>query len=480
MTSPTTPAVARTLILSDLHLGNGGAYDVFAGEDALPDLLDRSAPARVIVNGDGIDFLMNDDPLRVDRRAAAAQAVAIVEARASASALRAFGRVLARGGEVIVRLGNHDVELAFPEVQEIVRGALGQPRDVAARLVFQRGDAPALVDVGGARLLVTHGEHNDPWNRVDYAHLAASGEADDRFEYAAGSTLVKTIMNPIVRGHGLRFVSLLKPDFQGGALTALAVAPAVVKMAFQDASLDIAWQLFRRASTPLAFAADDAGGDEPDLGLAARAAGAGLTPDEVLALDAALDGGPAAFGRTDEGGDETDDGALGRARAKLAIAGLRFYAGAQRSLAGDAGDAYFRLEPDREEWREAERLAAAHGAGAVIVGHTHAARFRAESGLVLANTGTWIWLMKLPRHDAGDAAWAEFLAELRRNPGLAPEGQRAARTFRRLTAVIAEPHAAGGASLSLVEHRGGALDVLGTARVPPPSAPRAPHAAARR
>ncbi len=31
----------RTVVLSDLHLGNGQGYDVFAGAEALPAFLDR-------------------------------------------------------------------------------------------------------------------------------------------------------------------------------------------------------------------------------------------------------------------------------------------------------------------------------------------------------------------------------------------------------------------------------------------------------
>ena len=90
----------RTLIVSDLHLGNGGVYDVFAGGEELPAFLDRlsATPTRVIVNGDGMDFLMNDDPLGIDPERAAQQARAIVAAPASRAVLQAFGRVLARGG----------------------------------------------------------------------------------------------------------------------------------------------------------------------------------------------------------------------------------------------------------------------------------------------------------------------------------------------------------------------------------------------
>lgn len=129
------------------------------------------------------------------------------------------------------------------------------------------------------------------------------------------------------------------------------------------------------------------------------------------------------------------------------------------------GDTYFRLEPDEAEWKEARRLAKKCQAGAVVIGHTHAARWKAEDGLVFANTGTWIHLMQLPSFDAGSDVWAEFLAELRRNPQLAPERQRHARTLERFTLLLAEPQASG-ATLSLVEWNGRHLTTLGEARVP--------------
>ena len=60
----------KTLIISDLHLGNGGPYDVFEGRETLPALLDHlgEKPLRVLVNGDGVDFLMNEDPLEGAKR----------------------------------------------------------------------------------------------------------------------------------------------------------------------------------------------------------------------------------------------------------------------------------------------------------------------------------------------------------------------------------------------------------------------------
>lgn len=442
----------RTLIVSDLHLGNGGDFDAFAGGEALPAFLDRTAapPTRVIVNGDGVDFLMNMDPLELDVGRAVAQARDIVAAPASEAALLAFGRVLARGGEVIIRLGNHDVELAFPEVQAVLRAALGQPPEIAGRLVFQHGDEPAIVAVGGARVLVTHGEHTDTWNRVEYKRLLRR----QGYEYSAGSTLVKQIMNPITREHGMRFVNLLKPDFQGAALTALAVSPSIVKQVFQQASISIAWQLFRKAGMGVSF--DE---QQQDLGIADRLAEAGLDGEETALLEEVLGDGAASFA-------DDDDGALSKARLKLARAGLNLYAGLQRRLAGQTGDHYFRLEPRDAEWSDAQRLAKKYGVGGVVIGHTHAARWKEADGIVFANSGTWIWLMQLPPSDAGDDVWASFITELRLNPKLLPERQKVARTIQRFTAVLVEPRADGGADMRLIAWDGTAARDLGAARVP--------------
>jgi UDP-2,3-diacylglucosamine pyrophosphatase LpxH len=429
----------RTLIISDLHLGNGGPYDSFAGETALPALIDTYAGAgtRIFVNGDGVDFLMNEEPLELDGGRAVSQVREIAAYPPSAAVLESMGRALAAGSEVIFRLGNHDVELALPEVQEILRAALKQPPAVAAKLTFQLGDEPAIFEVGGARILVTHGEHNDAWNRVDdWKGLLAKSK---KFRFAPGSELVKKLLNPLTRDYKLKFANLLKPDFQGATLTALAVAPNAMKVLLGKATASIVWQLFRKMSGPAAFE------EEEDLGLADRVKEAGLSEEEQSAIEEFLGDGPASFAEDDEGSP------FSKARVKMARAGLKLYAGLQRGLSGKAGDEFFSLNPTPDEWKEAERLSKKFAAGAVIIGHTHAARWGQKDGLVFANTGTWIWLMQLPPFDAGDDVWANFLAELRTNPRLDPARQKVARTMARFTAVELAENPSGGADVSLIE-----------------------------
>lgn len=452
----------HTLVLSDIHLGNGDGYDIFAGEAVLPGTLAAAAAAKadVVLNGDTFDFLMNEDPLELDVERALAQARAIVRNPPSAAVLAGLGHVLAAGGRVEIRLGNHDAELALRAVQEVFRGALAQPPEVAARLVFTRGEAPGMIEVNGAKILLAHGEHNDPWNFVDYSALDPEAEQRAKFAYPPGSRLVKTLLNPLKRRFGMRFADLLKPDFQGGVLTMLAVDPNALGLVFQGSTFRLLWQLFRRMDDPVSF---EPGQSEPDLGLAAGLDAAGLTPEERAAIEATVD--PDAMQSFGPVGD-----LLGAAQVKLARQGLRLYASAQRKLAGSTGDSYFALSPDDAEWDEARRLGSKYGADAVVLGHTHAARFRSEPDLTYVNTGTWIYLMRLPAADAPVEAWEEFLSQCRSNPGLDPAKGPAPALIVRLTGLVIDVDPAGGARLQLHEFSERGSEILGESRVGPRAA----------
>lgn len=437
----------KTVVLSDTHLGNGQGYDIFAGAAALPAFLDSFPdPIRVVINGDVVDFLMNEDPLKLQVSRAVQQAKAIVENPATLDTLHALGRVLAKGGTVFLRLGNHDVEMVLPEVQALFRASLNQPAEIAKRLVFQTGEDPMILEVGGARLLVAHGEHNDAWNRIDYASLEnRDGDDYPDFVYPPGSKLVKEMLNPLKREFGLRFADLIKPDMQGGFLTVLGVHPQAAKTVAGQANIfSLGWQLLKRMSGPFTF-----GEEEEDLKLAARVDEAGLTPEEADALEAILGDGPLSFGGDDPAGDA--------ALTKLGRVGMKLYAAAHRTMVGREAEDFFELDPEATEWADAVRLAGKYGVGAVITGHTHAARWAQRLGLAVVNTGTWIWLMSPPAPDAPVSEWEHFLRRLRANPNLEPRPGEPELLQTIFTAAVLEPAEEGGARLSLVEWKEGRM-----------------------
>lgn len=462
---------AKTLILSDLHLGNGGEYDIFAGGKELPALLDRYAQPgnTVILNGDSIDFLMNEDPLELEEPRAVEQIRNSLSCAGTAETLQALGRVLGAGGNVSILLGNHDIELALGPVQAEVRAALKQPAEVAARLRFERGHQPSILDVGGARILVTHGHHSDAWNRVNYPNLPGPDGPEDaeasEFVYSAGSRLVKTLANPLKRKFGMRFADLIKPDFQGGVLTALSVNPLAVRTVFQGSTLKLMWQLFKERKGPSTF---DPSTDQQNLGLSSAIDGAGLSEEERKELAALLDPDKKGAKHFADGEDENPH--LDSARKKLGRAGLRWYANAQRRLAGEEGKLFFAFEPANDEWTDAQRLSQKFHVGAVIFGHTHAARFKATDDLVYINTGTWIWLMSLPAIDSTDEEWTEFLETCRNNPKLDPAKGKSVPLITRFTGALIEENPQGGADLSLVEWKGDQMLIHGKQHVAPTKA----------
>src|SRR6185436_8277639 len=146
-----------TLIVSDLHIGADPVAPIYAGEDALPRLIEeQSGPLRLVLNGDTFDFLLDDGPLQLDRERAVSRLRDCATSRDGAPLLQSLVNVLADGGEVFVRPGNHDLELALPAVQDQLRTLVTEGRGPTARLYFAKDDEPSLFEVGPHRVLVTH------------------------------------------------------------------------------------------------------------------------------------------------------------------------------------------------------------------------------------------------------------------------------------------------------------------------------------
>lgn len=421
----------RTLVLSDLHLGCAAVPGVFAGAEALPALLDHlgGPPLRVVLNGDTFDFTALEEPFSTDHDASAGQLGAFVEDRANAPVLAALARVLARGGVLVLRTGEHDEELALAGVQAGLRDHFAAA-GVAPNLVFQTGPDAHVLAVGGARVAVVH-------------DLLGSGRGGP-----GSRVLARRLLQPLRREFGLDFVDLLKPDPARAALAALAVNPTAAKLVFAGAPAASVW---RGLSDPRHV--HDA------AGLTEAMAGADLDPRERELILAALD--PAAA----IGSEPRDSSQLDLARLKLLRAALGGPRG-QCEPTGAPGPHGAAGPITADESAAARRLAQGRDVAAVLAGHTQAAGFAAEDALCIVDTGAWVWRFTAPHDNAG---WQRLLTRWQQAPGLHAL-RRDTPLWVRFTAALLEPIRGGGARLDLIEwHRGVPFTVHASRDLPPAS-----------
>ncbi|MCA9589699.1 MAG: hypothetical protein KC657_30545 [Myxococcales bacterium] len=157
------------VVFSDIEMGAGGRYDDFLRSDFLAEIIRgygrdpyRWLAVDLVFNGDTFDLLKTRSrggwPTHVTRD------IGIDKMEQVASAHPAFFEAVrehlaadpARRRAFFV-VGNHDMELLFPEVQAVVRDRLGSPENVRF---------PGLeVDLG--RVHIEHGSQLDPLFIVD-------------------------------------------------------------------------------------------------------------------------------------------------------------------------------------------------------------------------------------------------------------------------------------------------------------------------
>jgi UDP-2,3-diacylglucosamine pyrophosphatase LpxH len=153
------PADRPVWVVSDLHLGDGSPTDAFCGKDEL--LLEvveqaRAANARLVINGDAIDFAQAGDLTPV--------------VRAHGPLLRALSDMAARGpDEVVYVLGNHDDD--FHVYSDLLRFR------VCTRLYV------------GDDIVIEHGHRFDPWIGEDLRRGAAATALHHALERWLGTWL---------------------------------------------------------------------------------------------------------------------------------------------------------------------------------------------------------------------------------------------------------------------------------------------------
>lgn len=401
------------IIISDTHIGAGGVQDGNKLEDFTSDqtffrwvhrLIAESertgAEVTFIINGDWIEFLQVPnveafDPSRIypeasytDRAVASAlQRLEVVHA-GHPLVFQALADFLSPGPKrrsLVILFGNHDPELAYPQIQErllTLLGARGRKRDlvrVGGRSYFEDG---VYVEHGNA-----YTEHINRFTDPDHPF---DPESPELIERPAGSYVVTDYFNRIERQRpwidGVHPLSSL-------IFYALAYDPAFALQALKAlllASPDLL------ADVVAAAPAESASQDMLDELEAAneQALARRLASDEVFAT--------AFYEQT---------------AAALAEKGAAPASGAQLGLATGAGASTPPAERAREiaeqYWQmlaeAAARVAAEHNARVVSFGHIHEeVEKQLPAGAVYLNTGTWIW--KANFKNSPDEVWRDLIA----------------------------------------------------------------------
>ena len=232
-------------VISDLHMGGPrpdfqilretkrlAAFIRWVGEQR------PGGRVALVLNGDVVDTLAED----ISGYVAVHDAVAVFERimnrdPAFSPVWDALADFVKRPGRtLVIVIGNHDIELAFPAVQRrIVARLAGEDLAAYGRIEFSTIGAGYPCLVGGARVFCTHGNEVDAWNYVRYEDLSRAsrrintGRTLDASEWQpnAGTRMVKDVMNEVKRRYA--WIDLLKPETQAAIGVLLVLDPAQAK-----------------------------------------------------------------------------------------------------------------------------------------------------------------------------------------------------------------------------------------------------------
>ena len=218
------PQFQQLFSVSDIHLGGPKGFQIFDQGPALAWLVDHlrdrecDGDLALVLNGDIVDFLAEEPSMYLDAQGAVTKMERIIQDPSFSMVWKALGRFVRKPNRhLILVLGNHDVELALPEVRTLLQDTLcGQSDAARGRLTFAMDGNGFACMVGNARTLCIHGNEADNWNVVDYLALNRVIRAQNRAQSIpewtpnAGTKMVIDIMNDLKRKH--RWVDLLKPE----------------------------------------------------------------------------------------------------------------------------------------------------------------------------------------------------------------------------------------------------------------------------
>jgi len=248
-------------VISDLHLGGKPGFQIFCQGEILANLIRHLAqrpPKRrvgLVLNGDIVDFLAEAPAEYLDPQGAIHKLERIFyQDTAFSNVWSALQEFVAQSDrQLVLVLGNHDVELALPHVSEWLLARLSNNDSAARGRVTTCFDGAGFAcAVGNKRVFCIHGNDVDIWNMVNHRQLldvslsVNSGRTPPEWDPNAGTRLVIDVMNEIKRDYPI--VDLLKPEVEAVVPMLITLDPsrlrAITKVLTVAAYLsrDVAWK----------------------------------------------------------------------------------------------------------------------------------------------------------------------------------------------------------------------------------------------
>lgn len=417
------PEYDEVHVISDIHMGGPQGFQILKETTRLANFIRWVTAQRpgervaLILNGDVIDTLAED----ISGYIAIDEAVSVVQRIMGDSSFARIWEALAHfvskdGRKLVIVIGNHDIELAFPMVQRLILTRLAGENPLAqSRIEFSTMGAGYSCIVGNSRIFCTHGNEVDPWNYVRYESLSKVARrlnagrtlSQSEWEPNAGAKMVKEVMNEVKRKYA--WIDLLKPETQAavGALLVLEptqiskinrIIPIIGEKSRGDTEIDqrLSAEGFQPASSSAASAltVDRLLGPNLKDGIKMASPGTSQNTDEMLLLaEKSFDKQGAVASPP---GGTLGTGQLVWDRLTGWITGVGQDEALRRALKDWLkGDKTFDISDQDDTYKEVTKSVGS-GVDFIITGHTHLERAIEMGGSrYYFNCGTWIRLLRL-------------------------------------------------------------------------------------
>ena len=408
-------------VVSDLHFGGLPGFQIFSQGDRLAATINGLAlksPKKklgLVLNGDIVDFLAEGDNY-LDPEGAVGKLERVFalddsqEEKAFFMVWKALQDFVKKPNRrLVLILGNHDVELALPQVVEWLLRSLSRGKESArGRISVHVDGAGFACRVKDKEVLCVHGNEADDWNFVDYRQLLKVSQAMNRrqnipeWDANAGTRLVIDVMNGIKKNFPV--VDLLKPERKAALPSVLALDPGAVKKITKLLKVTgcLGIDKFKRRLGFLSTdeALDALGEDAPD-------------DDDVLAdfLKEYYDYGTQSRSAEDllnAAFESEEDDELSKDEEQEFLGPFDFI----KALVGKKENQWENMRNALKDWLDADKTfhlghkddiykrldeLCGDGMDFLVAGHTHLERAfeRSTPGRFYFNSGTWIRLISL-------------------------------------------------------------------------------------